>query len=123
MPGGLPTFAEKLHNCFGSISADFGVGVGEGEAVEQQLAQGAHLADLLDQPCQLRVVREVERADPGQLAEGGGQVLEVVVRQVQALEVAQVAQGVWQFLEPVIIRDVDVMIKSSSSLIYLLCLR
>ena len=43
---GGPTFAEKLHNCFGSISADFGVGVGEGEAVEQQLAQGAHLADL-----------------------------------------------------------------------------
>ena len=42
----LPTFAEKLHNCFGSISADFGVGVGEGEAVEQQLAQGPHLADL-----------------------------------------------------------------------------
>ena len=42
----MPTFAEKLHNCFGSISADFGVGVGEGEAVEQQLAQGAHLADL-----------------------------------------------------------------------------
>ena len=41
-----PTFAEKLHNCFRSIPADFGVRVGEGEPVEQELAQGAHLADL-----------------------------------------------------------------------------
>ena len=45
---------------------------------------------------------EVERADPGQLAEGGGQVLEVVVRQVQALQVPQVAEGVRQLLEPVV---------------------
>ena len=45
---------------------------------------------------------EVERADPGQLAERGGQVLEVVVRQVQALQVPQVAEGVRQLLEPVV---------------------
>ena len=45
---------------------------------------------------------EVERADLGQPAERGGQVLEVVVRQVQALKVPQVAEGVRQLLEPVV---------------------
>ena len=63
--GGL-TFAEKLHNCFRSISADFGVRVGEGEPVEQELAQGTHLADLKETETKRRPsVRWVEMRKEG----------------------------------------------------------
>ena len=44
--GGRPTFAEKLHNCFRPLLADSGVREGEAEPLEQELVEGAHLADL-----------------------------------------------------------------------------
>lgn len=99
------TFAQELHDCLGSLLANFGSRILKDlSLVHLDGLQTVDLAQRLWQLGQLRVVGDVERAESLELCESIGELFEVVARNVQVLEIPKVAKALGKLLQLVVVQ-------------------
>ncbi len=100
-------FGKESHDGFGALGAYFGRRILKALCVEQELFAGSHLPQLLRHFGQLCVLRDVERAQSDEFAEGRRQLLQVVGRCVETLQFREVAQRLGKLLQSVAVNVED----------------